>query len=248
MLLLILLLGMAAATPPDLTPTFPQGPAVLSAEERLLEAVRSYQTQRLAFAIIEFHQLATDGDISQIVRHEARIYLGEIHLLQDDEPEAVRNFAVVVNEDPFYQIDHFRHPPEVGALFAEVRDRILPTLSPPTAPPTIFTPVLYYPRGEWPPYERLLTSTEMLFATGATALDVYLLINRKTFQDNPEDRQRAARLRAAQLSCFTGFVGTHVARSLRARRHFRESWRTQLLLSYTPGPETYWMAGIQGEF
>lgn len=252
MLLLLMLLGEApvfAQSSPD-APTSASAPK--TPEEQLEEAVYQYQTLGSTTAIITLLNIAEDPRAPTSVRHEAIIYLGEVYLFDESRDEAERRalaaeqFTIVIQADPAFEIDNFRHPPEVGVFYAELRRRIIPTLKPPAAPPSIFLPALYYKWGEWPAYEGLLTGTEMAFAAGATGLNVYLLVNRTTFFE--DEAERAARLRAAQLSCFTGYVGMHLWRTLRARRHHQETWRAELLLGQASLGEPPVMLSVQARF
>jgi len=239
--------GEVAAQPAPQAPT--TAPAVLTPEEQLDEAVLRYQTNQHPTAIIRFYDLSIDASVPLTVRLEAKVYLAEIYLLDGEQPNAEQQLREVIELDNFYQVDPFRHPPQVGALFVEVRARLLPTLQPPDPPPLVWVPGWYYARNDALRRDIPLSTVEGLFAAGATGLNIYLLINRDNFQDNPADRQLSERLRAAQLSCFGGYVTTHVVRSLRARSHFREAWRAELMLSQaTPEQPPLWVAQVHGRF
>lgn len=243
-----MLLGMAPVFAQS-SPAAPTGaPAPKTPEEQLQDAVYRYQAVGAKSAILTLNDLASDPRVPREVRHEALIYIGEIYLFDEQVGKATDAFSEVIVADPTFQVDHFRHPPEVGVFFLELRQQLIPTLKPPAPPPTIAVPALYYEWGEWPTSERLLFGTETLFAAGATGLNVYLLINRTSFDDDEEDRARAAQLRATQLSFFGGYVGTHLWRTLRARRHHQQTWRADLLLGQASLDEPPLMLSVEARF
>lgn len=222
-----MLIGLvwAADTPEGITPSVT---VVRSPEEELQEAVRKYQLQQLSSAIVSFHDLAISPDVPLAIQLEARVYLGELQLLEGNADRARRQFENVVRADPSYRIDLFRHPPEVGVLFNEVREQLIPTLTP-SPPPSVFLPLLYHGSSDALTQDWPLTLLEGTFASCATGLNIYLLINRDQFLNTNSERVRAQSLRITQLSCFTGVVGTHIWRTVRTRKHHTEQWRTTLL-------------------
>ena len=226
-----MLSGLSLAMPPQ-SGTSSSGLScqAMSPEEELQDAVRKYQRQQIASAILNFHDLASNPDIPLEVRLEARIYLGEVRIIEGDAEKARDEFRRVIEADPYYQVDPFRHPPEVGVMFTEVRNEVIQALPPPTPPPVIMTPMLYYNRTEKLSHEWPLTVLEGGLAGCATSLNVYLLYMRTRFLDTPADRRRSRVLQASQLGCFTGFVATHVTRTVRARSHFQQEWRQSLQL------------------
>lgn len=248
-MLLLLLSGLARPTPPPTELMRSETSCqAMSPEDELRDAVRKYQRQQIASAILNFHDLASNPDVPLEVRLEARIYLGEIRIIEGDQDKARDEFRRVIEADPYYQVDPFRHPPEVGVMFAEVRTEVIELLPPPVPPPVIMTPTLYYNRTEELTHEWPLTLLESGFAGCATGLNIYLLYMRTRFQDTPADRRRSRVLQGTQLGCFTGFVTTHVTRTFRARSHFQQEWRQSLRLGMGPQGAPVLMASFEIDF
>jgi len=113
-----------------------------SPQSRLEAAVVAYQISNYQAAISILSDLAVNEDTPTEVRQEARIYLGEIRFVQDDEIGAQRFFEQVLSEDPNYRIDRFKHPPDVCSHFDYVRAYMadVATVIEPT-PPAVFKPM-----------------------------------------------------------------------------------------------------------
>ena len=62
----------------------------------------------------------------EALRQEARVYLGEVLYLKQDQEAARRVFERVLTIDPTYRIDPFRHPPDVCGFFETIRAYVEP--------------------------------------------------------------------------------------------------------------------------
>lgn len=113
----------------------------LSMQEALVElneAVQFYQVGDRPQALQTLLSITTDPIYPQSIQQEARIYIAEI-LLVEGNIEGSRNyFHEVLEINPDYNIDRFRHPPEVCMEFdytnAQWKQRQPPTTMIPTGP------------------------------------------------------------------------------------------------------------------
>src|SRR5262245_20248992 len=121
-LLWLALSGAAGAAegeePPSAAPT--------SEQDRLEHAVAEYQTGRWDAAQLELTVLMSDPNVSQPVQQEARVYLGKVLYFRGDDEGARKIFEQVVSIDPDFQVDPFRHPPEILAQFEIARSSVAP--------------------------------------------------------------------------------------------------------------------------
>ena len=206
----------------------PPAPAISTPRERLEEAVLNYQTNRHGLAMQQLAMLAINQDIESSVRQDARVYLGELLYIQGDVEGAKQMFEQVLTEDPSYQIDRFRHPPDVCGHFEYVRTYMV-TLTPPTTPNMVafpLPPVGYAPfaayqfkhntNKRWP-----MAIGQAVF--GATSLTLFatMLSDRTYSEDDPDALLRLQRLRYTQFTVTTGFYGMWLWSGLDARRHWR---------------------------
>ena len=199
----------------DRTPTSlaPQPP---TARQRLDAAWRNYQLGKRELARTELAELVTDASVDDLaIRQQARIYLGELLFVQDDEEGARRFFEQVLQEDPNYTIDPFRHPPEVVGFFTYVRSYVVPI-----APPVDPVVAVQYPRppiSTWGPFGTYHLTHQAPrrgslylvggLATAATSLILFgMLQSDRTYGDN-EDAEylRLRRLKAVQYSATGSF-------------------------------------------
>lgn len=90
--------------------------------QRLGEAVRWYQTGQHDLALSLLIALLDEAPTDPDLRREARIYIGEIFFVQGDKDASREAFELVLRDDPTHALDPFRHPPEVCAFFALIRE------------------------------------------------------------------------------------------------------------------------------
>lgn len=93
---------------------------------RLNAAVSAYQRGEGDSAKLELARLVNDPTLSdEQLRQQARVYLGEVLYLHQNEEEARRVFEAVLTLDPSFTIDPFAHPPDVCGFFETVRAYIV---------------------------------------------------------------------------------------------------------------------------
>jgi class 3 adenylate cyclase len=98
--------------------TFGDAVPVPDIKQRLDEAVRAYQVGQREEArrlLVDLVLAPPPGDPTLLL--EARIYLGELLYTEGDEEGARRFFEQVLQIDPLYIIDPFRHPPDITSFF-----------------------------------------------------------------------------------------------------------------------------------
>ena len=92
----------------------------MSMQEALVElneAVQFYQVGDRPQALQTLLSITTDPTYPQSVQQEARIYIAEILLVEGNVEGARSYFHEVLEINPSYNIDRFRHPPEVCMEF-----------------------------------------------------------------------------------------------------------------------------------
>jgi hypothetical protein len=121
-LLWLALAGMAGAAEGDDHPSA----ALPSEQDRLEQAVAEYQSGRWETAQVALTALMSDSTVSPPVQQEARVYLGEVQYFRGDDEGARKIFEQVLSIDPDFQVDPFRHPPEILAQFEIARSSVAP--------------------------------------------------------------------------------------------------------------------------
>jgi hypothetical protein len=240
MILLAMLVSPAIASPPE-SPAPTDGEAgpetaedplhIPTPAERLEEAVLNYQTSRHGLAM---QLLAIDQTIVASVRQDARVYLGELLYIQGDTEGAKKLFEQVLTEDPDYQIDRFRHPPDVCGHFEYVRTYMVPTTTP-VAPTMVLRPMPPAGYAPFAAYQFKYTTARrwpMLIGQlgfGAASVTIFgiLLADHSYLENDDETLQSLQRLRLAQVSTTAGFYGMWLWGSLDARRHWRLNMAVQ---------------------
>ena len=92
----------------------------MSMQEALVElneAVQFYQVGDRPQALQTLLSITTDPAYPQSIQQEARIYIAEILLVEGNIEGARSYFHEVLEINPSYNIDRFRHPPEVCLEF-----------------------------------------------------------------------------------------------------------------------------------
>ena len=93
---------------------------------QLNAAVSAYQRGEGESAKLSLARLVNDPTLSdEQLRQQARVYLGEVLYLHQNEEEARRVFEAVLTLDPTFTIDPFAHPPDVCGFFETVRAYIV---------------------------------------------------------------------------------------------------------------------------
>ncbi|MAQ15623.1 MAG: hypothetical protein CMN30_26935 [Sandaracinus sp.] len=105
------------------------GVSVASADEiaDFEEAREAYDAQRYERAVTLFEALV-GGEVptirNEILVLESRKYLGAAYLFVDRRPAAEQQFAMLLREDPAYELDPLAFPAAVQEVFGSVRERI----------------------------------------------------------------------------------------------------------------------------
>ncbi|MEC9391518.1 MAG: hypothetical protein VX944_15705 [Myxococcota bacterium] len=100
--------------------------ALPTGRDRLYAAVGAYQRGDGETAKLALARLINDPTVAdEQLRQQARVYLGEVLYLQQNEEEARRVFEAVLTLDPTFTIDPFAHPPDVCGFFETVRAYIV---------------------------------------------------------------------------------------------------------------------------
>ena len=88
---------------------------------QLNEGVGLYQSGKRADAMQRFLSLSMLPEVPNDIRQESIVYIAEILYIQGDKESAKRFFEQLLMDDPNYQIDRFRHPPDVCGYFDFVK-------------------------------------------------------------------------------------------------------------------------------
>ena len=88
---------------------------------QLNEGVGLYQAGERADAMQRFLSLSMLPEVPKDIRQESIVYIAEILYIQGDKDSAKRFFEQLLLEEPNYQIDRFRHPPDVCGYFDFVK-------------------------------------------------------------------------------------------------------------------------------
>lgn len=197
------------------------------------QAVRAYQLGKRQEARDMLVALVSDLDLEDArIRQQARIYLGELMYVSGDEEGARRFFELVLEDDPSFIIDPFRHPPDVCGYFNYVRSYMVPvsTGGPELPGPLVRPPV---PRVAWAPFGVYHLSEGAplrgtLYALGGTAagtaslLLFYRLSGDRSWQEGDTiERDRLRRLKLAQYGTTAGFYGLWGVSIVDAHSHWR---------------------------
>lgn len=102
----------------------------LSFSERLSLGTQLYQSGDKDSALKIFVELAGEESIPPSLRQESRVYIAEIYYVAGNKALAQEYFEQIIKSDPDYQIDRFRHPPDVCGLFDFVKTYQLPKKEP----------------------------------------------------------------------------------------------------------------------
>lgn len=108
-------------------PVLANPPSTQEAITTLNQAVQYYQISDRTEAMQRFLSISMNDTYPESVRQEARIYMAEILLLEGNSDGAKKFIQEILRSNPSYQIDRFRHPPEICSFFDEIKE-ILPSL------------------------------------------------------------------------------------------------------------------------
>lgn len=217
----------APAAPAEEEP--PEPPEPPATERRLELAVRAYQAGRYEEARTELALLVNDGSIEdRELKQQARVYLGELLYVQGQEDAAFKVFETVLQEEPEYRVDPFRHPPDVCGFFEVVRASTS-VLAPPPPPRALVRPAplgVYTGFGIWQRAHgrrglaNVLLTGQLLLGAASVAGFAWIRSDDEYVAGSP-DEQRLKALRALQWSATAGFWGLYAWGTLNARHDAR---------------------------
>jgi tetratricopeptide (TPR) repeat protein len=223
-LLWLALSGAAGAAEGDDSPS--EAPA--SDQERLEQAVAEYQSGRWDQAQIALTGLMSDASASQPVQQEARVYLGELLYVRGDKEAARKIFEHVLTIDPEFQVDPFRHPPEILAQFEIARSSVAPYPKPPAFDTKLGATLI--PFGSYHLSHGKPVKGATLLVTQAAGLAVSLTMfvalfpeEARTYDVGSEKEQRVKAQRGVQVGAAAVFWSSAIYGWVDAQR----LWRTE---------------------
>lgn len=224
--------GAPIEVEPAQSSALPEPLLVPTPQDKLAEAVLNYQTNKHGLAMQQLAVLSIDPNIDSGVRQDARVYLGEILYIQGDTEAAKQLFEQVLIEDPSYQIDRFRHPPDVCGHFEYVRTYIVPTTTPipmviRPMPAAGYAPFASYQFKYSTPKRWPIFIGQVSLGTASIGLFGLLLADRQWDTGDSEKQRRLQTLRVVQYSATAGFYGMWLWSGLDARRHWRINMAVQ---------------------
>jgi tetratricopeptide (TPR) repeat protein len=206
----------------------------MSMQEALVElneAVQLYQMGERTDALQGFLSISTDPSYPVSIQQESRIYMAEIMLLEGNIDGARRTFYEVLEINPNYNIDRFRHPPEICTEFdytnAQWKQRQPVQSGPllPTAPTLIrFVPFGIYQLQQNQKWKGLVYSG-LQVGTAITSLTLfgYLQQNPGYNQNDLDEKARLESILTIQRASAIGFYTLWLMSSIDAQR----SWQLE---------------------
>ena len=199
----------------------------------LNNAVEVYQVGNRSEAVRLFLSISMNTDIPEPVRQEARIYIGEILFIEGNPEDAKNMFLETLQTDPRYNIDRFRHPPEVCDFFDQVKTQqtVLPEpIEPPTLPK--FPTAGYAPFGLYQiKYDKqwkgvTYSSLQTITGVGSLALFGYLVRNPSALDTDVDEQNRLNNIRRTQWASTALFYSLWAASVIDAQRNWQLSIRS----------------------
>jgi hypothetical protein len=203
---------------------------ILTDADRLAAAVRTYQSGEAQTAQRLLAIFVNDTNVSsEALRQQARVYLGEVLYLQQNEEEARRVFETVLSVDPSYVMDPFKHPPDVCGFFETIRAYIRPmkqfdetTPAPPPPRSAYIGFGIYHFQHDQRRLGTAFAITQATFATISLAGFAELLENRQF--STPSERRGIQINQGVQWSSTAAFYAIWAWSAIDAQRH----WRTNV--------------------
>lgn len=228
-LLWLALSGVARAAAGEQPPS--NAPA--SEQDALERAVAEYQSGRWDAAQLALTLLMSDSTVSEPVKQEARVYLGEVLYFRGDDEGARKIFEQVVSIDPDFQVDPFRHPPEILAQFEIARSSVAPFPRPEpvrTKFGATFVPFGgYHLKHDRPVMGATLLVTQVgLIAVGTTLWLGLLPVEERTYVVGTPEEQDIKRRNALGPICGWTAVGIYMVGFLDAQHDWRTERRNSL--------------------
>lgn len=195
----------------------------------LNQAVQFYQMSDRSEAMQRFLSVAMNDSYPESVRQESRIYMAEI-LLMEGNTDGARTFIQdTLNSDFNYQIDRFRHPPEICSFFDEIKAN-MPQIEPieedpieiRTYPPAaVFLPLgIHQIRQKQYLKGVICSSSQVLFVGGSIWMTNY--INAQRVDATSEDEARIQNVAIGQWGVSALFYITWAGCSFDAYRSWKK--------------------------
>lgn len=194
----------------------------------LNDAVESYQMGNRTEALQALLSIATDAQYPQTIQQEARIYIGEILYLEGNIDGAREYFMETLVTDAEYNIDRFRHPPEICAEFdlvnAQFRQRT------PQAPPIIesnrkwtrFAPFGMYQMQRGQTWKGLIYGgTQLTTGVSSIVLFNYLTQNPGYNANDTANQQHLENMLRLQRGSAIAFYSVWILSSIDAQRDWQ---------------------------
>lgn len=201
----------------------------LSFSERFSLGTQLYHSGDINSALKVFIELANEASIPLSLKQEARVYIAELHYVSGSKEKAQGFFEQIVASDPEYQIDRFKHPPDVCGLFDFVKTYHKPnidvssytTTSPRPFPVKGYSPLAIYQLQHQPlPKGLILTSLQIGAAT--TSITTYVQLRNDHSYTRGDQAKKALldrRLSVQRIST-VAFYSLWAASVFDAQRHW----------------------------
>jgi hypothetical protein len=200
----------------------------------LNQAVQFYQMSDRTEAMQRFLSISMNDSYPESVKQEARIYMAEILLIEGNADGAKIFIQDTLDSNFEYQIDRFRHPPEICDFFDETK-AIMPQIKPikenpievrTYLPTSIFLPLgvhqirrKQYLRGV------VCSSSQVLLASGSIWMRSYIRSNQNP--DAPsKDEARLNNMLIGQWSSSALFYLTWAGCTLDAYRTWKKETKS----------------------
>ena len=204
----------------------------MSMQEALIElneAVQFYQVGDRPQALQTLLSISSDNAYPQSIQQEARIYIAEILLVEGNVEGARSYFHEVLEINPNYNIDRFRHPPEVCLEFdytnAQWKQRQpTPSITPTNRALTKFAPFGIYQFQRNQAVKGFVYSGLQL-GTAITSITLfsYLQQNPGYNQNDLDEKARLETILTVQRASAVGFYTLWLISSIDAQR----SWQLE---------------------
>ena len=210
----------------------------LSFSERFSLGTQLYHTGDLDSALKVFVELANEASIPLSLKQEARVYIAELHYVSGNKEKAQGFFEQIVASDPEYQIDRFKHPPDVCGLFDFVKTYHKPSsgipspvnTSPRPFPVKGYSPLAIY-QLQYQPLPKGLVLTSLQIGAATMSITTYVQLSNDhsyTRGDQTKKNMLDRRLTIQRVST-VAFYSLWAASVFDAQRH----WNLNLSLMPT---------------
>lgn len=202
----------------------------ISMQEALVElneAVQFYQMGDRPMALQTFLSITTEPSYPVTIQQEARIYIAEIMLVEGNVDDARSYFHEVLDINPSYSIDRFRHPPEVCTEFdytnAQWKQRQPP-------PPIVASKQSFYTLAPFGIYQfqrketwKGVAYSGLQLGTAITSVTLfsYLQQNPGYNQNDLDEKARLERILTVQRASAIGFYALWLMSSIDAQRDWQ---------------------------